>query len=118
MTPAIVTAWENVPFTPPAATVPYQMAHVLFAQPDNLVYGSEYREQGIFQVRLMYPINAGSGAALARAELLRQQFSRGTTLTASGTTVHISGTPEIAPGAVEENRYAVIVRIRFYAHII
>jgi hypothetical protein len=69
------------------------------------------------QIDLYYPLNAGPGAASARAELIRTTFSRGASFTASGVKVHVTKTPEIAPGRVEEDRYVVPVRIPFHAHI-
>lgn len=117
MSPAVSTAWENVPFTTPAQSVPYQLVHVLFAQPDNSVYGSEHQELGYMQVRLMYPLNAGTGAAMARAELIRDTFPRGASFSSGGITAIISRTAEIVPPTVEDGRYAVIVRVRFYANI-
>jgi hypothetical protein len=117
MSPAIATAWENVPFTTPAESVPYQVAHIILAEPDNSVYGAEHRELGYMQVRLLYPLNAGSAAALTRAELIRDLFARGVSFQNSGISVIIMRTPEILPATVEDGRYAVVVRVRFYANI-
>lgn len=117
MTPSVLTAYENVNFTPPGAATPYQYAHVMFARPDNQVMGREYQELGYLQVRLMYPAQTGPGAAAARAELLRSTFYRGASFVKDGVTVIISDTPEILPGSIEDGRYAVIVKIRFYSHI-
>ena len=117
ISPALATAWENRPFSPPAQTVPYQIVHVLFAEPDNSVYGPEHRELGYMQIRLMYPLNAGSAAAMARAELIRDTFARGESFTSSGITAISMRTPEILPATVEDGRYAVIVRVRFYANV-
>lgn len=115
ITPALATAWENQSFTPPAASTPYQIANVLFAEPDNDTFGSEHREIGYMQVRLMYPMQAGSGAAMTRAELIRTTFYRGATFTFGGVSVIIQRTPEILPGIVEDGRYQVLVRVRFFA---
>jgi hypothetical protein len=117
MSPAIATAWENIPFTTPAESVPYQVVHLLLAEPDNSVYGGEHRELGYMQVRLLYPLNAGSAAALTRAELIRDLFPRGATFQSGGISVIIMRTPEILPATVEDGRYAVVVRVRFYANI-
>jgi hypothetical protein len=114
MSPALATGWPNAPFTPPAATVPYQKAAILFAEPENPTYGNTFhRERGIFQVTLMYPQQTGAAAALARAELIRATFYRG----AKFTTTTIERTPEILPGFADGDRWAVPVRIRFYSDI-
>lgn len=116
MIPAVATAYENAPFTPVAGT-PYQRVTVLLAEPANLEMSADHTEQGFMQVDLKYPLGGGPAAASTRAELIRSTFYRGASFTASGVTVHIERTPEIMPGRVEEDRYVVPVRIRFYAHI-
>jgi hypothetical protein len=118
MSPALATAYENAPFAPVVAT-PYQRVTLLLAEPVNAEIGRTglYTEQGFMQVDLAYPLNAGPGVATARADLIRSTFYRGASFTASGVTVNIERTPEIMPGRVEEDRFIVPVRIRFYAHI-
>jgi len=117
MTPAIATAFENVSFTPPSSTVPYQEAHVLFARPDNRETGTSHQELGYLQVKLLYPMGQGSGAAMARAELLRTTFVRASTVTSGGVVVNIIETPEITTVGNENGRYCVIVKIRFRSFI-
>lgn len=119
MTPALLTAWENHPFTTPSPTTPYQQAHLLLAQPDNTSIGSgTFQEIGIFQVTLYYPQQVGAATAEARAQLVRDTFVRGTSFTNSGKTVTIERTPEIMPGRNEDGRFVIPIRIRFFAHII
>ena len=119
VTPPLATAWPNVAFTPPVgSSTPWQRADVLFAAPEDLEIGDTYhREQGVFLVTLKYPIQAGIGTALARAELLRSVFYRGASFTNSGVTVTIEQTPEISAGYADGDRWVVPVRIRFYANI-
>ena len=119
MTPAITTSWENVSFVPPASSVPYQAAYLLFATPDNPTFGNKYhRENGIFQVSLNYPLQAGDSAARTRAELIRTTFYRGASFASGGVTVTIEKTPEITSGTPDGDRWMVAVKIRFYASII
>ena len=117
MTPALTTVFENEAGTPPAPTVAYQKAMVLFAEPDNATYGGTYQELGFMQVDLMYPEGAGPGAAATRAELLRTTFARGNSFTSGGVTVIIQRTPELLPARNEGGRYVQPVRIRFFANI-
>lgn len=117
MTPAISTAYENAPFTPVAGT-PYQRVFLMAAEPANPEMGRFTRDQGILQVSLAYPLNAGPAAATARAELIRDTFYRGLSLTSGGIVTTIERTPEIAPGRVEEDRWVVPVRIRFFANYV
>ena len=113
MTPSIPTALENAAFSPPAASLPYQRAYLMPARPDNREYGALHREQGLFQVTLCYPLQAGPGAAAARAELIRATFYRGATFVNSGVTVVITETPEVLQGTPDGGSWAVPVRVPF-----
>lgn len=117
MSPAVSTAWENMAFTPVAGTA-YQRVNLLLATPENIEFGRHHREVGYMQVTLMYPLQVGTATVAARAELLRTTFYRGASFTASGVTVVIDQTPEVSPGSVEGDRYAVPVKVRFYANIL
>ena len=118
MTPSIAYAWENVPYTPVPAT-PYARVFLLAAPPENREIGANlYIEQGIFQISLAYPLDVGPAAATARADLIRTIFRRGASFTASGVTVNIERTPDLAPASIEEDRYVLAVTVRFYAHIV
>ena len=117
MTPELATAWENAPFLP-VTGAPYQKAFLLPGQPDNSEQGSKnYFEVGVFQVTLCYPLGTGPNAAQARAEAIRTQFRRGTTMTADGISVHVIRTPAIATGYTDGDRYMVPVSITWQAHI-
>lgn len=117
MTPALATAPENVNYTPTSGT-PFQRINLLRANPENPTIGTtHYRELGVFQVSLHYPMNAGPSPAETRAELVRTHFKRGTTLTSGGITVTIDGTPTIASGFVDGDRWVVPVSIPYWANI-
>jgi hypothetical protein len=119
MSPSLATAYENAPFTAPSPSVPYQQLALLLAEPDNSLVGRAgmYRQDGFLQVDLKYPLSAGPSPATTRAELIRSTFYRGASFTASGVTVNIERTPEIMPARVEEDRFVIPVRVRFYAFI-
>jgi hypothetical protein len=116
MSPALATVWANTGYTPTAD--PYQEVAVLFADPDNLGYGSgPYREIGYMQIKLMYPLNAGAHVAGSRAELTRATFYRGASFASGGVTTIIESTPSIGGGYIEDSRWAVVVKIPFFANI-
>lgn len=118
MSPALSTAWENSPYTPTVGT-PYQMVWLLPAEPDNPTMGDDfYREMGIFQITLMYPLQTGPAAAMARAELIRTAFKRGTSMTSGTVTVIVDKTPEIGVGRIDGDRWAVPVKVPWHADII
>lgn len=118
ISPAMPTAWENSAYQPVVGTA-YQRVYLLPAPPDDIEIGRQglRLEQGILQVSLAYPLGTGPKAASDRALLIQQTFFRGASFTASGVTVCIERTPEILPGQIDEDRYVLAVRIRFYCHI-
>jgi hypothetical protein len=118
ITPALLTAYQNAHFTPPQPSIPYQRVNLLFATPDNSVYGSEYIEQGYMQITLVYPQGAGPTAAVTRAELIRTTFARGNSYTSDGVVITINRTPEITDGSPEDGRFVILVKVPFFAHII
>lgn len=117
MSPALATAWENGAFKATPGTA-FQEVNMLFAAPVNDEMSSRHQEIGYMQVKLMYPLQAGTNAAETRAELIRTTFKRGYTFTYSGVTALITDTPEISPGSVEGDRYALPVKIKFTAQIL
>lgn len=115
MEPALPTAWENYAFTPPVEA--YQRAWVMPANPINTENSANYIEHGLFQVNLNYPELEGSADAVARAEMLRTCFKRGSTFTRGAIAVIVEATPAIAQAIQDSNRYIIPVRIPFYCHI-
>lgn len=115
MSPALATAYENGPFTPEEGT-PYQMAHLLPAEPDDSERGVRGREQGLFQVTLMYPLEVGSAAAAARAELIRTTFFKKATFSAGGTNIIIATTPAIGSGVTDGDRWRLPVKITWFTN--
>lgn len=115
MSPALATAYENVPYEPTQGT-PYQAVYLMPVEPLNPEMGTMTQERGMLQVSLFYPLGTGPAAAEARAELIRDTFYRGRSFTASGITTTVEKTPEIAPALIDDDRYHVPVRIRFFAN--
>lgn len=115
ITPEIPLAWENTPFVPVNGE-PYARVYLLAAEPDNPEMGRHATERGFLQISLAYPLDDGPSAAMTRAELIRSTFYRGAAFTASGITTQIERTPEIAPAQIEDDRYVIPVRVRFFAH--
>ena len=117
MAPTLATAYENTAFASTTG-IPYQAVTLMPAAPDNTSMGSgHYREQGIFQVSLFYPIQGGPAAAAARADLIRAAFKRGNAFVNAGITVLITKTPEISSGSIDSDRWMVPVKIRYQADI-
>ncbi len=118
LSPPIATAFENMAFSP-VPGMPFQRVNLLPARPENEVLGSGYfREVGIFQVTLCFPMNGGPAACQARAELLRSHFKRGTKVTNGGITTIVTTTPALSAGYVDGDRYCIPLSIRYRAEII
>jgi hypothetical protein len=89
-----LTAYQNTSYQV-VQGMPYQLIFMTTFKPDEPTQGGGfYREHGVFQVTLVYPVGIGVGAAMARAELIRSFFKKGTTLVNAGVKVIISDTPE------------------------
>lgn len=116
MTPALATAWENASYMPTPG-VPYQRVNLLHAKPDDAEVSTVHTELGLLQVSLCYPVGKGPADAEARADLLFAAFPQGTTLVASGITVIVSGSPNIAPAQFEGDRYVLPIRIPWRAQV-
>lgn len=117
LVPQIETAFENQGFTP-TPDEPFQEVALLPATPDNNAIGGKFfREIGVFQIALMYPLLVGSADAMARAELIRASFYRGLQLLQAGVTVTIEKTPAIAPGFRDRDRWRLPVSVSYRAEI-
>jgi hypothetical protein len=113
LTPSLSTAYEGVSFSPVNGT-PYQRVQLVPSRPENPTLGDDYfRDNGEFQVFLLYPSNKGTGEVLGRAEALRSHFKRGTTLTEGNSVVQIMRTPYISGCTIIGDRVIVPVLIRY-----
>ncbi len=115
MTPALSTAYENVPFTPVTGT-PYQRVDHLLNTPHVRTLGGEASLfQGIFQVTLFYPMGNGRGVADARANQISQHFPHMLVLTEAGQDLMLERPADIRQGSPDDDRWMVPVRIYWRA---
>lgn len=114
---AKLTAEQNASYQP-VVGVPYQLIHLITFKPDEPTQGGGYyREHGVFQVTLVYPVGTGSGAIMARAELIRSYFQKGSNLLHSGITVTIPETPEFGYEQGSSDNISLPVKIGYRADI-
>lgn len=117
ITPKVDTQYENIAYTPKTG-VPYQAAYLIMNRPDNPTLGdSFYREKGIFQITLRYPLLGGTISVMTQAEKIRNLFSRGQTFTKDTIRVLIDKTPEIRTLPNEADRFVVAVKVPFSCDI-
>lgn len=109
--PSVVpTAYEGMTFEPPDGM--YQRLQFNVLQPDDPTLGlGYYRERVTAQVFVVDQVGSGTGAAEQYAELVRNHFSKGTTLFESGVRIQVLTTPQIAGSVVVQNRLIVPVMI-------
>ena len=108
ISPSISTAYVGDDFEP-VEGVPYQQVFFEFVDPDNIMIHRNYEQKGYMQVRLFYPLLAGTGTINARAELIQSTFKSGTVI--SGVT--INRTPAIKDPRPEEDRLVQSVFVYF-----
>lgn len=117
LTPTVQTAFEGVSFKPTPGTM-YQRAQLRIDDPDDPVLGKGYyRERVQFQVFVVDETNKGTGNAIARAELIREAFKKGTSLTESGVVMHVLETPRISGATSATDRVVVPVLINVVAEV-
>lgn len=111
VTPSLPTGYEGVSFTPPQNQM-YQLCQLDILAPDDPVYSANYhRERVQFQVFIIGPVNKGTGDVLTRAELIRQEYKKGTSLQEGNVLIRILTTPQIQSVAVAQDRLVCPVLI-------
>ena len=118
ITPALATAWENVPFTPVPGT-PYQAVYIIPAEPNELGHKTTMEYNGIMQVSLFYPLATGAStkymgkaAARAQAKLITDMFYRSADFVSGGVRVYIKKSWQ-GQGRNEGDRYHLPVKIYY-----
>lgn len=98
--------------------VPYQQVSLNPATPfDYSGLPGSRRYQGIFQVSLCFPADAGPGEAEDYADRLEAWFAKGLQVTANGVNTRLGQTPEIRQGRREGDRWVKPVRIFYFANV-
>ena len=114
---ANLTAYQNAAY-PVVQGIPYQLVFMTMFKPDEPTQGGGYyQEHGVFQVTLVYPVGVGVGAIMARAELIRSYFKKGSTFIYSGIKVIISDTPEFGYTQGASDSLSLPVKIWYRADI-
>lgn len=116
------TALEGKAFTPKANEA-YQEVTTEFFSPFGATHAGGEWVQGVFQVRVLWPLTAttgdlgtsanGIGAATARAEAIKAGFPRNLVLTGTGGQKVKIGDRLITRGPPQGDRDVTIIRIRF-----
>ncbi len=110
LTPSLPTAFEGISFIPPTGM--YQRLQFVINPPTDPTLGAYYHRENIqVQIFVADKLDVGTAGAIARAQVLRDWFYKGLTLTESGVRMHVLRTPQIAGAAVTNDRIIVPVLI-------
>lgn len=116
LSPSVPTSFEGVDFEPPSGM--YQRTQFMIRSPNDPVFGTGYyRELVQFQVFVSIPDGNGTGDAFRRAELIRDLFKKGTTLTEAGIKIHVLTTPKVSTDMIASGRVSVPVFIDLVAEV-
>ena len=113
-----LTAYENAAFTKPAAYVPWGSVFILPNQPtpESAGAGGMDGNTGIMQIDLNYPLDAGSGAIVAKADSVAQWFKAGTRLAYGGQQVQIQSCGR-SQGRLVDGFFRVSMTINWTAYV-
>jgi len=109
--------FEGEPYSPSVGT-PWMEAVLLPAETENPTIGAQgvAREQGIMQVTVRYPNDAGPKDVTTQAELVRSYFTRGTSMAAGSDHVIVARTPSLSRVRPEQDWLAIVVSIPFFCN--
>ncbi len=115
ITPAIATRWPN---TRLIKVLPYQEVYFFHAPPVHNEYGGGlHRIDGLLQVSLFYELLKGKSEIMARAELIRLAFQRGSSHSHAGITAIISRSPYLKPMQEDNDKFILPIDIEYFSHI-
>ena len=104
-------AYENTPYTPVAGTPYARVDHLTNTPVDHAVSADVVGLMGYMNVLLLYPAGNGAGAADVMAQAIQDHFAPVQELVNGDVAVQIVRTPDIRPGMVDGDRWAVPVRV-------
>ena len=111
LTPKLPTALEGISFTPPLSGM-YQRLQFLISRPTDPVFGTGYYRENIeVQIFVVDKLDTGTSNAETRAELIRDWFHKGLTLTEGTFRMHVLKTPHVSSAAVAADKIIVPVLI-------
>lgn len=109
--PKYPTALEGISFTPPSSGM-YQRLQFVISRPTDPVLGTGYYRENIeVQIFVVDKLDVGTTNAETRAELIRDWFHKGLTLTEGNFRMHVLKTPHVSSAAVAADKIIVPVLI-------
>jgi hypothetical protein len=116
LTPVVPIAWEGVSFTPPTGL--YERVQFTIQPPEDPVFGTGFhRERVTMQVFCLGATNKGTSEIIARAELVRNHFKKGTVFVEGNVKIHVLATPQIAGTSTVSDKAICPVLIELVAEV-
>jgi hypothetical protein len=116
LTPSVPIAWEGISFIPPTGL--YERVQFIIQAPEDPVLGKGFhRERVTMQVFCLGATNKGTAEVLARAELIREHFKKGTVLVEDSVKIHVLTTPQIAGTSIVSDKVICPVLIELVAEV-
>lgn len=107
-------AWPTVPFAPPAGTPYIDVTHLPNRNSRIVLKGSgPHWRQGILQLTVVTPLNAGAPQATALAGSIAELFPAGLDLFEDGIRIRIQQAPDVLPGDKTDVSWDVVVSVRW-----
>lgn len=118
LSPPLPTGWENVEFEPDETRV-NQLVYLLPAATQSPTFGGPEltHESGILQITLMTPVNLGTGELMDRADVVRDHFPKGLSMTSGGITVTIQRRASVTPAREDNGWYRIDLSIPYFANV-
>jgi hypothetical protein len=115
--PTLPTGLENVEFIPPVDTM-YQRCQFMINPPEDTVLASGFsRERLQMQVFIADMKGKGTAGVISRAELIRNTFAKGLSLTEGSTRIYVLKTPQIGSVFPTQDRILIPVIINVIGEV-
>lgn len=116
LVPAMPVSWPNLSFTPPASKKYLRVSH-LPNTTDRLFVGDTdpHQHQGILQIMVCWPLNAGETAPREIAGLIANHFPAGLLLHSGGVKVKITKRANIASALITTTELQIPISVSYQA---
>ena len=110
---AFAVAWENSDYTP-ASNAYYMRPTLMPGTTQQAGLGASGLDQhlGVYQVDIVVPASTNKAAAITQADLIAEQFKRGTILTYGGVSLRLSKTSR-GTGRVDGAYFTIPVNVTY-----
>lgn len=117
--PAILVAWQNKAFQPPAANARYLRAFLLPGETGSEDLRGQHRSYvGVWQINVCMPAGAGAGPAEALAATISALYPKENRISSGGLSILLTRPMTVRPAISDPDRYVVPVDCAYRADTI